>query len=179
MAGSWDCDWRHSNRPWGWFYVLVHVSQQNTVARLRIKESVEPNETTSGSSEGWNRHRTSPKHLSCSWDHPARHSFHTTSWMVSKFWHMFSCLPFASPWVPFSVHWLWPSPRCPLAWVRQHLWTCENEARCPPCRSMSHHHEIWIEHICRILTMPVCTQLRDWIWDTERRFRFVVTGLHL
>jgi len=38
---------------------------------------------------------------------------------------------------------------------------------------------MYIEHKYRILRMPVCTQLRDWIWDTERGFRLVETGLQL
>jgi len=48
-AGSWDCDWRCSNHPWGSFNVLVHASRQNTFARVRIAKSVQPSETSSGS----------------------------------------------------------------------------------------------------------------------------------
>jgi hypothetical protein len=81
---------------------------------------------------------------------------------MSKFQHLFPGLPFASSRVPFSGHWLWPSPFCRLTWVRKHLWWCENDGRHPPCRSMLHHHEIYIEHTDRILPMPVCIQLHDW-----------------
>jgi hypothetical protein len=44
---------------------------------------------------------------------------------------------------------------------------------------MLHHREIYIEHTYRFLTMPVCTQLRDLLWDTERGFNLVETGLQL
>ena len=44
---------------------------------------------------------------------------------------------------------------------------------------MLHHGEIYIEHTYRILTMPVFTQLRDCMWDAERGFRLVETGLQL
>jgi len=44
---------------------------------------------------------------------------------------------------------------------------------------MLHHREIYIEHTYRILTMPVWTQLRNWICDAERGFRLVETGLQL
>jgi len=179
VAGSWDCEWRRSNRPWGSFYVLGHVSRQNTVARLRLDESVRPNENSSGSSESWIRQLTPWKHLSRGWYDPARHSFRAASQMASKFQRLFPCPPFASSQVTFSGHWLWPSPFCRLARVRKHLWRCENDARRPPCSSMLHHREIYIELTYRILTMPVCTQLCDWIWDVERGFRLVETGLQL
>jgi len=68
---------------------------------------------------------------------------------------------------------------CRLAQVRKDLWRCENNARRPPCSSMVHHRVIYIQHTCRIPTMPVCTQLRDWIWDAERGFCLVKTGLQL
>jgi len=179
VAGSWDFDFRRSNRPWGLFYVLVHVPRQNTVARLHIDEFVRPNESSSGSSESWRRDLTPWKHPSCGWYNPARRSFCAASWMASKFQHLFPCLPFASSRVPFSGHWLWPLLFCQLAQVRKHLWRCENDARRPPCSSKLHHREIYIEHTYRILTMPVCTQLRDWIQDAERGFRLVETGLQL
>jgi len=57
-AGSWDWDWRRSNCPWGLFYVLIHVSRMNTVARFCTDESVQPNEISSGSSESWSQHLT-------------------------------------------------------------------------------------------------------------------------
>jgi hypothetical protein len=44
---------------------------------------------------------------------------------------------------------------------------------------MLHHREIYIEHTYRILTMPVCTQLRDLILDAERGFHLIKTGLQL
>jgi len=44
---------------------------------------------------------------------------------------------------------------------------------------MLHHHEIYNEYTSRILTMPVCTQLHNRIWDAERGFRLVETGLQL
>jgi len=44
---------------------------------------------------------------------------------------------------------------------------------------MLHHHEIYIEHTYSILTMSVCTQLRKWIWNAERGFRLVESGLQL
>jgi len=66
-----------------------------------------------------------------------------------------------------------------LARVRKHLWRCANDASRPPCSSKLHHREIYIEHTYRILTMPVCTQLLDWIRDAVRGFRLVETGLQL
>jgi len=48
---------------------------------------------------------------------------------------------------------------------------------CPPCSWMLRPHEIYIEHTYRIPTMPMCTQLRDWIWDAERHSRLVENGL--
>jgi len=179
VAGSWDCDWRHSNHPWGLFYVLVHVSWQNTVARLRIDKSVRPNETSSGSSHSWSRLLTPWKYLSHGWYNPATRSFHAASWTASQSQHLVPRLPFASSRVPFSGHWLLPLPFCWLARVRKHLWRCENDARRPPCSAMLHHREIYIEHTYRILTLPVCTQLRDWIWDAERGFHLIETGLQL
>jgi len=136
VVGSWDCDWRCSNCPWGSCDVLVHVSQQNTVASLCIDKSVQPNETSSGSSESWSRHLTPWKHLSCGWYNPTRRSFHTASWTVSMFQHLFPHLPFAPLRVPFSGHWLWPWPFCQLSLLRKHLWTCGNNARRPPCSSI-------------------------------------------
>jgi len=177
VADSWDCDWRRSNHPWGSFYVLVPVSRQNSIARLRIDQSIQPKETSSGSSESCSRHPTPWKHLSHGWYYPARHSFRAASWVASKFQHLFPHLPFGSSQVLFSGHWLWLF--CWLAQVRKHLWRYENYARRPPCCSWLHHCEINIEHTYRILTMPVCTQLRDWIWDAERGFRLVETGFQL
>ena len=178
-AGGWDYDWRCSNRHWGWFYVLVHVSWQNTVAWLRINESVQPNETSSGSSERWCRHLTPWKHLSHGWYNPARRSFRAASWMVSKFRHLFPCLAFVSSRDLLCKHWLWPSPYRQLAEVRIHLWRCENDPRHPLCSSMLHHREFYFEHTYRIITMPVCTQLHLWIWDAEGGFHLVETGLQL
>ena len=106
VAGSWDCEWRRSSRPWGSFYVLVHISRQNTVARLRINESVQPNETSSGSSESWSQHLTPWKYLSHGWYQPARHSFHAASWTAFKNRHLFPRLHFASSQVRTSEHWL-------------------------------------------------------------------------
>jgi len=44
---------------------------------------------------------------------------------------------------------------------------------------MLHHREIYIKHKYRILTMPVCTELWDWMWDAEQGFRLVETRLQL
>jgi hypothetical protein len=44
---------------------------------------------------------------------------------------------------------------------------------------MVHHHGIYSEHTYRILTIPVCTELRNWILDAEQEFRLVETGLQL
>jgi len=44
---------------------------------------------------------------------------------------------------------------------------------------MLHDREIYIEHTYRIITMPVCTQLRNLIWDAEWGFCLVETGLQL
>jgi len=44
---------------------------------------------------------------------------------------------------------------------------------------MLHHREIYIEFTYRILTMPVCTQLRDILCNAEQGFRLVKTGLQL
>ena len=63
VAGSWDCDWRRSNHPWGSLYVLVDVSRQNAVARLPIDKSVQPNETSSGTSDSWSRYQPPWKYL--------------------------------------------------------------------------------------------------------------------
>jgi len=179
VAGGWHCDWRRSNRPWCLCHVLFHVSQQITVARLHIDESVRPNETSNGSLECWSRHPTPWKHQSRSWYNPARCSVHATSWTASKFQHLFRRLPFASSWVPFWAHWLWFSPFCRHTQVRKYLWRCENDARHPPCSSLLHHCEIYIEHTYRIPTMPVCTLLHDWMWDAERGYHLVETGLQL
>jgi len=178
-AGSWDLDWRCSNRPWGSFYVLLHVSRLNTVARLHIDESVPPNETSSGSSKNWSWHLTPWKPQSNGWYYPARCSISATSQMESKYQHLFLCPPFASLQVPFPGHWLCPLPFCWLAGVRKHLWRCWNDARLLPCSSLLHHCEIDIVYTYKILTMPVCTQLHDWIRDAELGFCIVVSGLRL
>jgi len=178
-AGSWDCDWRRSNHPWDSFYELVHVSRQYTVARLRIDESVRPSKTSSWSSECWSPHPTPWNNLSHGWYNPARHSPLAASWMVSKSQHVSLCLPFTSSRAPFSGHLLWPLPVCWLARVRKQPWRCKNNARRLPCSSMLHHREIYIEHAYRIVTMPACTQLGNWIWDAERGFLLVETGLQL
>ena len=159
--------------------MLVHVSRQNTVAKLPIDESVRPSETSSRSSESWSRHQTPRKHLSHGWYKPARCSFCASSWTASKFQHSFPRLLFASSQAPFSEHWLWPSPFCQLARVRNHLWRCENDTSHLPYSSMLLHREIYIEQTYRILTMPVCTQLCDGIWDAMRGFLLVETALQL
>jgi len=179
VAGSWDCNWKRSNSPWGSVYELVHVSRQNTVARLHVGKYIWPNETSRGSSESWSQHLTPCKQISCGWYDPARHSFYASFWIVSNVQHLFPRLPFASSQVPFTEHWLWPSPSCRLARARKHLYRCEYYVRRLACNTMSHHHEVYIEHTYRILTMPVWTQLQDWIWDTKRGFRLVEPGLQL
>jgi len=84
-ACSWDCDWRRSNCPWGLFYVLVHVSWENTVARLHIDESVRPNETSSGSSECRSQHPTLWKYLSHGRYNPSMSLFRAASCTVPSF----------------------------------------------------------------------------------------------
>ena len=163
VASSWDCNWRGSNCPWGSFEVLLHVSRQNTVARIRINESVRPNQTSSWSSERSTWHLTHWIHRSCGWYIPASHSFCTAAWKVSKFQHLFRRLPFASSQVPVSGNSLSPPSFCQLAWGRNHVGRCENDARVSSCSSMLHHHEIYIEHTQWFLSIPVCTQLCDWI----------------
>jgi len=179
VAGSWDCDWRRCNGPWGSFPVLVYLSWQMTVARLHINGTVWPNGTSSRSSECWSRHQTPWKDLSGAGYDPARRSFCTASWTASKFQNLFPWLHFASSRVPFSGHWLWPSPFCLLARVRKHLRRCETDGRRPPCSSKLHHREIYMKHTYSSLTMPVCTQLHNWIWDAERGFHLVEIGLQL
>jgi len=44
---------------------------------------------------------------------------------------------------------------------------------------MLHHRGIHIEHTYWILAMPVCTQLRDSIWDAEQSFCLMETGFQL
>ena len=105
VARSWGCDWSCSNCPWGLFYVLVHVSGQYTVARLRINEPVQLNTTSSGSSESWSRQLTPCKIFSHGKYNPIRRSIRPTSWTASSFQYLFPCLPFASSWVPFAWHW--------------------------------------------------------------------------
>jgi len=121
VAVSWDCDWRRSKCPWGSFYILVQISQQDAVARLHVDESVRPNETSSGSSECWSRQLTIWKHLSCEWCNPARHSFCAASWTASKLQHLFPRQLFTSSRVPFSGHCLWHLPFCRLTRVRKLL----------------------------------------------------------
>jgi len=106
-------------------------------------------------------------------------SFCAASWTASEFQHLFRRIPLASSRVTFSGHWHSPSPCCRLARVRKHISKCENEARCPPCSSMLHHREIIIEHTYRILTLPVCIQLHDSIWDAEQGVRLVETALQV
>ena len=38
---------------------------------------------------------------------------------------------------------------------------------------------MYIEHTYRNVTIPVCTELCDWIWDAERGLRLAETGLQL
>jgi len=178
-AGSWHCDWRQPNRPWGLFYVLCHVLQENTVASLCINKPCQPSETPSGSSESWSWYRTPWKHLSGGWYHAAKLSLGAAAWTASRFKHLFSRLPFTSLNVPFSGYWHLRLPFCWLTRVRKHLWKCENDTRCIPCSSMLHHRGIFIQHIYWILTMPVCTQLPNWMWDTKWGFLLVETGLQL
>jgi len=144
-----------------------------------IDKSVWPNERSSGSSDSWTRNLTPLKQLSHGWYNPARRLFCATSRMASQFQHLFPHLPFASSQGLFPGHWLWPSPLCQLAQVRKHLWRCENDARRPACSWMLHHCEIYIEHTHRIPTIPVCTQLPNWIWDAEESFHLIETGLQL
>ena len=144
-----------------------------------MDQSVRPNETSSGSSESWHWHLPSWKDLSPVWYTPARHSFRTASWTVFPFQHLFSCLPIASSWVPFSGHSLWPLPCYRLARVRQHLSRCVNNARRPAYRSMLYDCVIDIDHTYRSLTILVSTRLRDGIYDAERGFHPVETGLPL
>ena len=101
------------------------------------------------------------------------------SWTASKFQHYFPRVPLVSSWVLFSGHWLWLSHFCWLAQVKKHLWWCENEASHPPCSSMLHHRVTYIDHTYWIQIMPVCTQLCDWVWDADRGFRLIETGLQL
>jgi len=96
VAGSCECDSRRSNRPWGWFYMLVHVSQQNTVARLRSDECVRPNQTSTASSDSWRQHLPPSQHLSCGWYQPASNSFRSASCTATKFKHLIPRLSFAS-----------------------------------------------------------------------------------
>jgi len=177
-AGSWDCDWGHSNRLWGSFYMLVHVDQQSTVATLCIDKSVWPNETSSASSESWSGHPTLWEQLSCGWNNLSRRSFCAASWTQSKIQDLFPRLPlfFKSSILRLM---LFDIAFCQLAWVRKHLWRCQNDARGPRCNSMLHHRDIYMENPYGILTMPVCTQLRDWLSDTEQGFRLAQTGLQL
>jgi len=83
-ACSGDCDWRCSNCPWSLFYVHVNLSQQNTVARLSIGESVWPNAISSGSLQRWSWQLTPQKHLSHGWYNPARCSFRASPQTISK-----------------------------------------------------------------------------------------------
>jgi hypothetical protein len=106
-------------------------------------------------------------------------SFCTASWTLFNFQHLFPCLHFASSRALFSGHWLWPSPFSWLAQVRKHLWRGENDARYLPCSTLLHHREIYIKHVYRILAMPLCNQLCKWIWDAERGFLLIETGLQL
>jgi hypothetical protein len=179
VTGSWDCDWRHSKRPWGLFYVLVYGFQRNTVERNLIDESVWPNEPSSGSLDSLFHHQTACKHLSRGWHDFTTHCFCAASRMASTFQYLFPCLHLASSLVPFSGHCLWPTPFCWLPQVRKHLCRCENVAGHPPCSWMWHHHDIYIEHICKILTIPLCTQLCTWIGHAEWGFCLIWMGLHL
>jgi len=93
--------------------------------------------------------------------------------------HLFPCLPFTSSWVQFSGDWLCLVPFRQLDRVKIHLWRCENDTGCPPWSSKLRYCEMYIDHTYRIEKIPVCTQLRDWIWDAEWGFPIVVTGLQL
>jgi len=179
VADSWDRDWRRSNHPWGSFYVLVDDAGENTVARLCIDESVRPNETSSGSSDSGSRHHTPWKHPSRGWENCTRCLFRATSWTASMFQHRFPHLPFTSWRVAFSRNWLLPLQFCRLSRVNTQLWRSENDTWRPPCSSMLHHGGIYIEDTYRILTMPMCTQLWDWLCNAEQGFRLMETGLQL
>jgi hypothetical protein len=99
--------------------------------------------------------------------------------MWSKFQCLFPHIHFASSPSPFSRHRLWPSHFCQLTWVRKHLWQCKNDGKRLPCSSVLHHCEFHIEQTYRIRTMLVCTQLHDWILDTEQGMLLVETVLPL
>jgi len=125
------------------------------------------------------QHLTPWIHQSRGWYNALRWSLHATCWTVSKSPHLLPRLLFTSSQVPFSGHLYWPSPHWRLAQVRNHIWSCENDSRPLPCSLMLHHLQIYIEYTYRILGMPVCTQLHDWIWDTEQGFLLIETGLQL
>jgi len=146
---------------------------------VHIDESFRCNVTSGGSSESWSQHLTPWNHLSRGWHKLLRYLCCAASWTASKFQHLFPPPPFASSWVPLPGYWLLPSPFCRLAQLIKHLWRCKNDTRCPTCTWMWNHCEIYIEHTYRILTMPMCTQLRNWIWDVERGFRLVEAELQL
>jgi hypothetical protein len=44
---------------------------------------------------------------------------------------------------------------------------------------MVNHRKVYIEPTYGILGLPVCTQLRDWMWDAERGCVFISTRLQL
>jgi hypothetical protein len=54
-----------------------------------------------------------------------------------------------------------------------------NDSRHAPCSSIQRHRNLHIEHTYWMLTTPVCTRLRDWIWGTERGFYITENGLQL
>jgi len=178
-AGSWDCNWRWSNYPWGLCCVLVHIFRQNTVSRLQINKSVQFNQTLHGSLESCSPHLKLLRHISGGLCQTATCSYCTTSWTASKFQHFFAHLSFTSSRVLFSGHWLLPLHICMPAHVRQYLSRCENDGRSPACSTFFHHGEIYIEHRYRILTKMVCTQLYDLIKEAERGFRLAESGLQL
>jgi len=111
VAGYWDCDWKWSNHPWGLVYVLDHVSQQNTVARLSMDDSVQPNDTSSGSWECWSWHQTAwytNAHLHwIKWSNMGRWARHLPCrvWVTTlSMGQLISCISFQFNWTISSNH---------------------------------------------------------------------------
>jgi len=179
-CGRWLGLWLEACKP---SFRLVACACSSLLAEycgtLHINESVLPNKTSSGSLASWNQDLTPWKYLSCDWWNPTRRSFRATSWMASKIQDFFPCLQFPSSQVLFSGHSLWPSTFGRRARLRNDHLMCEHNAWRPPSSSMLHYHAFYIDHTYRLLKMPGCTQLGDWIWDAEQGFRIVETGWQL
>jgi hypothetical protein len=77
-------------------------------------------------------HPDCSNHPCSGWGYSARLSFHASSRIESKIQHLFPPLPFPSSQYLFTGHGLWSLNICWLAWVRKHLWRCENGTRRPP-----------------------------------------------